>query len=159
MDIMRKGYKLEDKCLRNELLILINYIFTHLKMIPFLIENKYINDHNSDILNIPEQQKRPLSDEELEKLNFLEILLYFATVDETIFSDDQPHKNTMKAVFGLTTEDLEFKKLILSGILLAVESNDDRILEIVGKSHFIQSLLIYINPLTNSYAVNRWSTP
>lgn len=65
----------------------------------------------------------------------------------------------MKAVFGLTTEDLEFKKLILSGILLAVESKEGQILEVVGNSNFIQSLLIYINPLTNSYAVNRWSTP
>ena len=65
----------------------------------------------------------------------------------------------MKAVFGLTTEDLEFKKLILSGILLAVESAYPAILKTVSKSNFIQSLLIYIDPLTNSYAVNRWSTP
>lgn len=43
----------------------------------------------------------------------------------------------MKAVFGLTTEDLEFKKLILSGILLAVESKEEQILEVVGKSNFI----------------------
>lgn len=47
---MREGYKLEDKCLRNELLILINYIFTFPKMILFLVENKYINSHDSSIL-------------------------------------------------------------------------------------------------------------
>lgn len=27
-DLMRNGYKLEDKCLRNELLILINYLLS-----------------------------------------------------------------------------------------------------------------------------------
>lgn len=128
-------------------------------MVPFLIENKYISEHNSEILKIPNQKRRPLTDDELEKLNFLEILLYFSTVDESIFADENLHKNTMKAVFGLTTEDLEFKKLILSGILLAVESNDRKILETVGTSNFLSSLLLYIDPLTNCYAVNRWSTP
>lgn len=124
-------------------------------MIPFLVESKYIKGHNSNILVKHEVSKSPLHEEDLEKLNFIEILIYFATVDETIFSESNTQKNSMKAVFGLTTEDLEFKKLILSGILLAVESSHPAIIETVARSNFIQSLLIYIDPLTNSYAVVR----
>ena len=43
--------------------------------------------------------------------------------------------------------------------MLAIESESANILEICGKSNFIQSLLLYIDPLSNSYAVNRWSSP
>jgi hypothetical protein len=56
-------------------------------MIPFLVESKYIKGHNSNILVKHELNKSPLQEEDLEKLNFLEVLIYFATVDETIFSD------------------------------------------------------------------------
>lgn len=87
-----------------------------------------------------------------------EILIYFATIDENIYANQASIKEA-KPVFGLTTEDLEFKKLILSGILLGVESNNKQILDIVGNSTFIQSMLDYIHPLSSNHAVNRWSAP
>jgi hypothetical protein len=197
LDIMKKGYKLEDKCLRNEMLILINYIFTFEEMIPFMIEDRY-KKNNMTLMDLLKMRGPRLDDSDLNNLNFLEILIYFATVDENIFSTqanqaskdrndrsnrDSPshspkrdpsnskerqHKskdrNTMdrkeaKPVFGLTTEDLEFKKLILSGILLGVESDNKKILEIVGNSNFIQSMLDYIHPLSSNHAVIRWSAP
>ena len=165
LDIMKRGYKLEDKCLRNELLILINYILTHREMIPFLVDKtnkKHFNPTHSSTNRGANNQSQPNNlpnDVDLDDMSFLEILLYFATIDETIFYNIPFRTNNLRAVFGLTTEDLEFKKLILSGILLAVESNNPIILEICGKSNFIQSLLLYIDPLSNSYAVNRWSHP
>ena len=151
LDIMKRGYKLEDKCLRNELLILINYILTHTEMIPALIhkstskhfssqanhkrtsDDDKLNKHKNFTTNLP-------NDVELEEMSFLEILLYFATIDEVIFYNVPFRTNNLRAVFGLTTEDLEFKKLILSGILLAIESENSEILTICGKSNFIQSL-------------------
>ena len=137
LDIMKKGYKLEDKCLRNEMLILINYIFTFPDMIPFMIEDRYKKE-NLGLTDIQNSKGPKLDDSDLYDLNFLgmlkvtqEILIYYATIDESIFSVQNAGKEA-KPVFGLTTEDLEFKKLILSGILLGVESNDTRILELVG---------------------------
>lgn len=147
LDIMKRGYKLEDKCLRNELLILINYILTHREMIPFLVDKtnkRHFNPTPTTTGQRGNNQSQPNNlpnDVDLDDMSFLEILLYFATVDETIFFSIPFRTNNLRAVFGLTTEDLEFKKLILSGILLAIESNNPDILEICGKSNFIQSLL------------------
>ena len=133
LDIMKRGYKLEDKCLRNELLILINYILTHREMIPFLVDktNKRHFDATATTGQRGNNQSQPNNlpnDVDLDDMSFLEILLYFATVDETIFFSIPFRTNNLRAVFGLTTEDLEFKKLILSGILLAIESNNPDIL-------------------------------
>jgi len=63
----------------------------------------------------------------------------------------------MRAFYGTTSEDLEFKKLIWSGLLTAIQSGNESILETIKDSAFILSLLLYIDPLANSYAVNRWS--
>lgn len=164
LDIMKKGYKLEDKCLRNEMLILINYIFTFDYMIPFMIEDRF-KKNNMNLTELQRTKGPKLQESDLYNLNFLgifliteEILIYFATIDENIYANQSTSKES-KPVFGLTTEDLEFKKLILSGILLGVESKDERILEIVGNSTFIQSMLDYIHPLSSNHAVTRWSAP
>lgn len=159
LDIMSKGYKLEDKCLRNELLILINYIFTFEEMIPFMIENRGNKSTHQGLSELQRIRGPKLSDDNLKNLNFLEILIYFATIDENIFSQGPANSKEVKPVFGLTTEDLEFKKLILSGILLGVESGNKHILELVGNSNFIQSMLDYIHPLSSNHAVIRWSAP
>ena len=39
-NIMKNGYKLEDKCLRNELLILINYLMSDEKALYFFYEKQ-----------------------------------------------------------------------------------------------------------------------
>ncbi len=54
---MKNGYKLEDKCLRNELLILINYLMSDEKALYFFYEKQ----------NLPDIEN---------KATFLEILLY-----------------------------------------------------------------------------------
>lgn len=90
---------------------------------------------------------------------FLDILLYYSVVDEQLFFNESKRTNKKRAEFGLTTEDLEFKKLIWIGVLTAVQSGDPTLIEIVGNSPFLRSLLLYIDPLANSYAVNRWSSP
>ena len=64
-----KGYKLDDKCLRNELLILINYLMADPNALPFFYQN---------------EGKFKGGEQEF---NFLEILLHYATIDEQNFYD------------------------------------------------------------------------
>ena len=56
--------------------------------------------------------------------NFLkEILLFYSSIDEITFYYEPIRRNELKAFFSTTSEDLEFKKLIWSGILTAVQSS------------------------------------
>jgi hypothetical protein len=64
-----------------------------------------------------------------------------------------------KAEFGTNIEDLEFKKLIWSGVLTAIQSNNEQVIEVIKQVDFIKYLLLYIDPMSSSYAVNRWSAP
>ena len=98
---MKNGYKLEDKCLRNELLILINYLMGDEKALFFF------NDKN----NVPNVQT---------PATFIDILLVYATVDEITFYNESISNNNLRAFYGTTSEDLEFKKLIWSGLLTAI---------------------------------------
>ena len=66
--VMRNGYKLDDKCLRNELIILANYIATCPESHQFFVGSKAVYS------NGPE----PVEGE----LCLLETMLYYATHDE-----------------------------------------------------------------------------
>ncbi|KRX04785.1 Armadillo-type fold [Pseudocohnilembus persalinus] len=140
-NIMKHGYKLEDKQLRNEILILINYLMS---------DEKALYYFNS---------KTELPNQNETNPTFIDILLVYATVDEITFYNKLTINNNMRAFYGTTTEDLEFKKLIWSGLLTAIQSGNSQIIETIQDSAFILSLLLYIDPLANSYAVNRWSPP
>jgi len=61
---MKNGYKLEDKCLRNELLILINYLMSDENALYFF------NESNDDLS---------------ERSTFIDLLLVYATIDELSF--------------------------------------------------------------------------
>ncbi|EAR84467.2 hypothetical protein TTHERM_00691650 (macronuclear) [Tetrahymena thermophila SB210] len=139
-DLMRNGYKLEDKCLRNELLILINYLLSDEKALQYF-------DERSTMPNVS------------SPTTFIDTLLVYATVDEIEFYNDKILTNNHRAFYSTTSEDLEFKKLIWSGLLTAIQSGNQSILETIKDSAFIYSLLLYIDPLNDSYAVNRWSNP
>ncbi len=57
--VLKDGYKLDDKCLRNEICILINYIVTNIESHKFFLERETPNDST-----------------------FLEAILYYSTTDE-----------------------------------------------------------------------------
>lgn len=99
--IMKTGYKLEDKGLRNEILILINYLMSDKDALHFFYEKP----------SFPGAGKMH---------SFLELLLYYATIDEMTFYSQPIRTNDIRAFFNTTSEDLEFKKLIWSGILTAL---------------------------------------
>jgi len=100
-NIMKKGYKLEDKCLRNELLILINYLLSNEEALVFFNQTATVDEE-------------PMP-------SFLDILLVYATVDEITFYHIPALSNNLRAFYGTTGEDLEFKKLIWSGLLTAIQ--------------------------------------
>lgn len=100
-DLMRNGYKLEDKCLRNELLILINYLLSDEKALQYFDDRTTIPSVDSPT-------------------TFIDTLLVYATVDEIEFYNDKILTNNHRAFYSTTSEDLEFKKLIWSGLLTAI---------------------------------------
>ena len=139
-NIMKNGYKLEDKCLRNELLILINYLMSDEKALYFFYDKQNQSELDSSV-------------------TFLEILLSYSTIDEVTFQNEPIRTNNLRTFFGTSSEDLEFKKLIWSTVLTAIQKNHTEIIDMVKQSQFVMSLLLYIDPLVNSYTVNRWSKP
>ena len=110
--LMKSGYKLEDKGLRNEMLILINYLMSDPKALHYFYEKPGISVHS-------------------KQHTFLERLIFYATIDEMSFYAQPIRTNNMKAFFNTTSEDLEFKKLIWSGILTALQSNHPKVISIV----------------------------
>lgn len=92
--VLKEGYKLDDKCLRNELCILINYVVTCMKSHSFFLERETPQDKS-----------------------FLEIILFYATHDE--LGNRESNKN-FKPMFTTTDEDVEFKKLLWTCVLYLI---------------------------------------
>ena len=92
------------------------------------------NKHFQHITNyIPSLVRKILFGYDL-LINFFliaEILLYYSTIDEMTFYTHPIRTNDMKAYFNTTSEDLEFKKLIWSGILTSLQSNQLKVVDTV----------------------------
>ena len=98
--VLNEGYKLDDKCLRNEICILINYIVTSFNSHKFFLEREIDED-----------------------LSFIEAILHYATHDELNsqinFVGDGTSKS-LKPLFTTRDEDVEFKKLLWTCVLYLV---------------------------------------
>lgn len=94
------------------MLILINYLIRDPQALVYFYEKP----------NFPTQTKMH---------SFLEILIHYATIDEMRFYSQPIRTNDMKAFFNTTSEDLEFKKLIWSGILTALQSDHPKVAQVV----------------------------
>ena len=92
---------MEDKCLRNEIIILLNYLMRDEKALLYFVDRSSIPSAESPT-------------------TLLDVLLFYATIDEVTFYNEPIRTNQLKAFFGTTSEDLEFKKLVWSGILTAI---------------------------------------
>lgn len=95
---MKNGYRLEDKCLRNEVLILVNYLSRDIEAL-----KHFYKERNGS--------------------TFIEQLLFYSTIDEVTFYNEPLKTNKLRAYFGTNSEDLEFKKLIWSSVLMSIQSN------------------------------------
>ena len=103
--VLKEGYKLDDKCLRNEITILINYVVTCIQSHRFFLERETPNDSS-----------------------FLEAIIYYATHDElnskVNFVGDGTSKS-VKPLFTTRDEDVEFKKLLWTCVLYLIRNPDN----------------------------------
>ena len=140
VSVIKQGYKLDDKCLRNQILILINYLLSLPNVVDLFLQER----------NIDGKKKSPC---------LLEVLFDYAVVDESKFYQNKPKLGDRKTLFGTNSEDLEFKKLIWSGLLMSIESGHEQAIGLAQKSEFIKYLLLYVDSENSSYAITRWSGP
>lgn len=100
--VLKEGYKLDDKCLRNEICILINYVVSSLASHKFFLERETPSDST-----------------------FLEAILYYSTHDElnsrvNFIGDKSSPNKTIKPLFTTRDEDVEFKKLLWTCVLYLI---------------------------------------
>lgn len=134
--VLKHGYKLDDKCLRNEIQILINYIATSTKSHKFFLEKEHEQD-----------------------LCFLDTILHYATHDELSSSVTMDAKS-QKPLFSTRDEDVEFKKLLWTSVLYLMRDaqNQEAHARLMQKG-FLQALLMYVDPNNTSLATYRWQPP
>lgn len=142
--VLKEGYKLDDKCLRNELAILINYIVTCPE------SHRYFTE-------------RETSDDNEEADSFLDVICYYATHDElnsTVKFVGYGSETAAKNMFTTRDEDVEFKKLLWTSVLYIVRDPNNSIAhEIIINREFIAALLMYIDPNNSSLSSQRWQPP
>ena len=118
--VMREGYKYDDKCLRNELAVLINYVATSLQSHSFFLET----DSRTG-----------------EETTFLEFLIGQATFDELNSTGSK------KCLLSTKDEDIELKKLMLTGILYLVRDPENtQAHQTLIETNFVKALLMFIDP-------------
>jgi hypothetical protein len=105
--VLKEGYKLDDKCLRNELCILINYVVTSTASHKFFLERETPNDST-----------------------FLEAILFYSTHDElnskvNFVGDGSTTNKSVKPLFTTRDEDVEFKKLLWTSVLYLVRDTEN----------------------------------
>lgn len=91
--VLKQGYKLDDKCLRNELTILVNYIVTCPE------SHRYFTE-------------RETTDDNEETDSFLDVICYYASHDElssTVKFVGDGSETISKSMFTTRDEDVEFK--------------------------------------------------
>lgn len=129
--VIREGYKLTDRKLRNELMILIASVVACVETHNFLLN----------------------TDESAEC--FLQELIRYGSYDEINLAGT----SNSKAMWGTETEDLEFKKLVWTSICRSVSSGLTEAISLVESSDFMPALLLYLDPSQNNSAISRWEDP
>ena len=132
--VISKGYKMEDKTIRNELLVLINYLLNSKVLLDMTF-----GDSESELLR--DIVKCNFKNTDFDKFYLLEILLYICTIDEVI---DFEKKKNVKKFFELGNEDLICKKLVINSVTLVIKNSDsEKLEELIKNSFFIETLFIY----------------
>ncbi len=128
--VIREGYKYDDKCLRNEFAVLINYLATSVASHQFFLEKDTRTNDDS---------------------TFLEFMIKQATNDELQTGSQKKYQLTTK------DEDIELKKLLLTGVLYLVRDPANlKAHQTLIDTNFIKTLLLFIDPNTTTPSILRY---
>ena len=158
--VIKNCFRLEDRNIRNDICILINYAVSSPESHIYFI---YKDENTSHDLN---------------KKSFLQILLHYATYDETVsiqkeielnnkenFDGNMKTRLTMDPHdFFLSTspDDIEFKKIIWTSILYIIKDNHSKkeVRDILEQYRFMSCLLLYLDPEGLKFScITRWQQP
>ena len=135
--IISDGYKMEDKTLRNELVVLINYLMDD----KTLVETAYEGEESHLLAHMLDYN---FKNHNFEKYSLLEILLYICTIDEYLEENKANNKADKRRFFELVNEDLLCKRLVINAIVLALKNTySDKIKNLIKSSYFIEMLFYY----------------
>eukprot|EP00826_Nyctotherus_ovalis_P063893 TRINITY_DN9369_c0_g1_i11.p1 TRINITY_DN9369_c0_g1~~TRINITY_DN9369_c0_g1_i11.p1 ORF type:complete len:608 (+),score=219.86 TRINITY_DN9369_c0_g1_i11:633-2456(+) len=133
--VIKQGFKMEDKWLRNELCILINYT-----------------------LNSPLSHKYFLTKDVEDNMSFFEVLLKYATHDELVLQGELEEDD--KLLFTSKEEDTEFKKLLWTSISSLIKEDTAKYIHKPLVDHkFITALAFYFGNDQTVFAAHRWQAP
>ena len=133
--VIKAGYKLEDRKLRNELCILL-----------------------CNIAQSPKTHKYFLYQDEGE--SFLQELLRLSSIDELQLSGITGiNTGRVQTMWKTEVEDLEMKKLLWTCVARIMSSSEEEALSLVSQSDFLSAVLLYLDPNQNSTAITRWQEP
>lgn len=130
--VIKEGYKLTDRKLRNELMILITSVVARPETHQFLLNKDDFSE------------------------SLLEELIRYGSYDEIHLAS---LGTGGKPMWSTEIEDLEFKKLVWTAICRAVSSGIPEAINIVEASDFLPALLLYLDPSQNNQTISRWEDP
>ena len=137
--VLSRACKLEDKCLRNELMILLCY----------LLDRPAMSQFGADKLILIPGEWRSFESFISTSPGLHELLFYFATCDQ--------NPNRAGDYFDSSQEDIQFKLLVLHSVGIVIKNSNDQpfIAALISRTSFVKALLEYVS----SSKSKKFSTP
>ena len=185
-NVIKNCFRLEDRNIRNDICILINYVVSSPESHNYFIyRDTSLGSKGIDMSNDSKTQFEG-KDAEMEMManrkTFLEVLLYYATYDEiksiqrekdSIIQDGSITDLTNRAknkslldphefFFTTSPDDIEFKKIIWTCILYIIKDNYTKkeVVTQLEQYKFINCLLLYLDPEAMRFScISRWQQP
>ena len=184
-NVIKNCFRLEDRNIRNDICILINYVVSSPESHNYFIYRDTTKNHIVDCYSsVGENYQNENNSGGIVSRTFLDTLLFYATYDE-IKSIQKEKDNILNNVntignetgvsmknktmldpheFFLTTspDDIEFKKIIWTCILYIIKDNyqNPQVNEELEKYKFINCLLLYLDPEAMRFScISRWQQP
>ena len=185
-NVIKNCFRLEDRNIRNDICILINYVVSSPESHNYFIyRDTSLGSKGIDMSNNSKTQFEG-KDAEMEMManrkTFLEVLLYYATYDEiksiqrekdSIIQDgsitDLTNRTKNKSLldpheffFTTSPDDIEFKKIIWTCILYIIKDNYTKkeVVTQLEQYKFINCLLLYLDPEAMRFScISRWQQP
>ena len=185
-NVIKNCFRLEDRNIRNDICILINYVVSSPESHNYFIyRDTSLGSKGIDMSNDSKTQFEG-KDAEMEMMvnrkTFLEVLLYYATYDEiksiqrekdSIIQDgsitDLTNRTKNKGLldpheffFTTSPDDIEFKKIIWTCILYIIKDNYTKkeVVTQLEQYKFINCLLLYLDPEAMRFScISRWQQP